>query len=113
MRLRSIRPLFALGLAASALAALSGAPAMAKAPEDIRVQCAGGRHFQLRLDPQRARVIFDNRLLDLRRKPSSLGKQYHARDATLIIDGDFVAFVLRDDLDWRECRIGTGATSPR
>lgn len=109
LRLRSVRSLLALCFAVPALAALSSGPVLAKTAAAIRVQCAGDRQFLLRLDRQRARVMFDNRQRDLRREPSSLGRKYAAEGATLIIDGDFVAFVLRDDLDWRDCHIGSGA----
>jgi hypothetical protein len=112
MHLRSVRSLVVLCFAVLALAVLSSGPVLAKTAAAIRVQCAGDRHFLLHLDRQRVRVMFDNRQPDLRREPSSLGRKYAATGATLIIDGDSVAFVLQDDLDWRDCRIGDGAAPP-
>lgn len=112
MRLWANRPLIVLCLTVLAVAALSSGPVLAKTEAAIRVQCAGDRQFLLHLDRQRARVMFDNRQRDLRREPSSLSRKYAAEGATLIIDGDFVAFVLRDDLDWRDCRIGSVTAPP-
>jgi hypothetical protein len=80
----------------------SSAPAQTKA--QIRVRCEGGRHFLLHFDPQRAIVIAEKRRLEMRRKISSLGQYYHSDKATLIIDGNFVAFVLSGDWDWKDCR---------
>ncbi len=111
MRFRSVGFCVAVPLAASILAPL---PALANRTTDVRVQCAEGRAFLLRLDPRRATIIVGNRRLDLRRKPSSLGQYYRNAKAVLIVDGDFVAFVPREDREWRDCRIdGRPMTQPK
>ncbi|MCI4592546.1 hypothetical protein MOK15_21030 [Sphingobium sp. BYY-5] len=79
--------------------------ASAETKAQIRVRCEGGRYFLLRLDPQRATVVAEKRRYEMRRKVSSLGQYYHSTEATLIIDGNFVAFVPREDWDWQGCRI--------
>jgi hypothetical protein len=81
----------------------SSAPAETKA--QVRVRCEDGRYFLLRLDPQRATVIAEKRRFEMRRKESSLGQYYRGDKATLIIDGNFVAFVPSDDWGWKDCRI--------
>ena len=70
----------------------------------VRVKCAGDRHFLLRLQTQSAEVVVDGRSFDLLRRPSSLG-YYRSREATLIIDGDFFAFVPRGDFGWQNCHV--------
>lgn len=70
----------------------------------VQVKCAGDRHFLLRLHPQGVEIVVDGRSFELSRRPSSLG-YYRSRDATLIIDGDFVAFVPRGDFGWQNCHI--------
>ena len=88
----------------------SSAPAQTKA--QIRVRCEGGRYFLLRLDPQHATVIAEKRRFEMRRKISSLGQHYRGDKATLIIDGNFVAFVPQGDWDWRDCRIDRSLEPP-
>jgi hypothetical protein len=79
----------------------------------IRVLCAGGRQFFVRLEPQRARIMLEGRQFELRRKPSALGRHYRGQAATLIIGGNFVAFVPRNDPDWQDCRIADAAEDKR
>jgi hypothetical protein len=92
---------------ATALALTFSLPqsASAETKAQILVRCEGGRYFLLRLDPQQATVIAEKRRYEMRRKESSLGQYYHSTEATLIIDGNFVAFVPREDWDWQGCRI--------
>ncbi len=70
----------------------------------VQVKCAGERHFLLRIQPQRVKVVVDRRSFELRRQPSSLG-YYRSGDTTLIIYGDFVAFVSRGNFGWQNCHI--------
>ncbi len=69
------------------------------------VVCAGGRSFQMEAREKVARIFLEGRELRLTRRASSLGQQYRSSDAALIIDGDYVAFVLNDDLAYEECHI--------
>jgi hypothetical protein len=92
---------------AAALALICHLPASAsaEASAQMQVRCQGGRHFLLRFDAQRATVIAEKRRFEMRRKESPLGQYYHDRETTLIIDGNFVAFVPKDDWGWQGCRI--------
>ena len=110
MRFRSVGLCVAVAFSVSLLAFC---PALADRAMDVRVQCAGGRPFLLRLDPQRATIIVGNRRLDLQRKLSSLGQYYRNTEAVLIVDGDFIAFVPKEDREWRDCRIDRGAMTQR
>lgn len=40
----------------------------------------------------------------LKKNPSALGERYSSSEATLIIDGDFAAFVTDRRSDFRQCR---------
>ncbi|QHD65931.1 hypothetical protein GS397_01825 [Sphingobium yanoikuyae] len=92
---------------ATALALIFSLPLSASAETNaqVRIHCENGRYFLLGFAPRRATVIAEKRRYEMRRKESSLGQYYHSTEATLIIDGDFVAFVPRDDWDWQGCRI--------
>ncbi|WP_022681616.1 hypothetical protein [Sphingobium bisphenolivorans] len=91
-----LAPLLALFPLASAAAEVKG---------DHQVQCAEGRNFLLRIDGARAQVQLDGDRLTLARAPSSLGEQFRSAQATLIIDGSFVAFVPKGDMGWRDCNL--------
>ncbi|WP_336961476.1 hypothetical protein [Sphingobium aquiterrae] len=101
---RSVWPIAATlaVLAASASAAVDKGSAAGKR---ISVSCAAGRGFAIQLDDRQAIAFVDGRPVRLTRRPSSLGMQYRSGDAALIIDGDFVAFVLKDDLAYEDCRL--------
>lgn len=95
---------------AVALFAVAACPAVASdtgRPDDARttVTCAGGRSFDIAMDEQVISIFIDGRRLRLERRASQLGKQYRSGKAALIIDGDFVAFVLNEDLAYDDCRI--------
>mgnify|MGYP003582730600 CR=1 FL=1 len=79
--------------------------AQARMGDWVHVECAEGRSFELLISQEHAVVELKRRRLVLQRRPSSIGQQYRTREVTLIIDGDFVAFVPDDDLDWRDCHI--------
>ncbi|MCC4252778.1 hypothetical protein LL251_10170 [Sphingobium naphthae] len=103
------RPIGLCVAVAFSLSLLASRPALANGATDVRVQCAEGRAFLLRLYHKQAKVLVGNRRLDLRRKPSPLGRYYSNAEAALIVDGDFVAFVPKKDRQWRNCRIDVGA----
>lgn len=100
-----------LAVALLALALLCLAPASAAEPAAAMraqaiVRCAAGRGFSIRFSKHHVTVSLDGgQVLRLARRASSLGKQYSTHDATLIIDGDFVAFVMKDDLGFEDCRL--------
>ena len=104
---RSIIGSHASGLLTIMVATLSSAACAQTKPRDepTMVGCAGGRSFQIEAREKVARIFLDGRELLLTRRASSLGQQYRSGDAALIIDGDYVAFVLNDDLAYEDCRI--------
>lgn len=69
------------------------------------VQCEGGRHFDIMAGEGEATVMIDGRRLDLASRPSTLGNRFDGMETVLIIDGAFVALVLRNHLDLRNCQI--------
>ncbi|AXB75522.1 hypothetical protein TQ38_018595 [Novosphingobium sp. P6W] len=92
-----------IGLGAATSMPISTSAQPTKAP--VQVQCAGGRQFLLQAEQRRARVRVGERQLNLVRKSSLMGQQYHSPQATLILDGDFIAFVPKDDAGWQDCRV--------
>ena len=73
-------------------------------PQVTLFRCAGGRSFSVASDEKKAIVTASGTHYELRWRPSSIGKRYAARDATLILDGDFAAFVSRTAIDFDLCR---------
>ena len=69
-----------------------------------RYQCAGGRTFDVIRSGQIAIVRLGERIYNLQAKPGSIGERYTDRHATLIIDGDFAAFVATDEMQPSDCR---------
>jgi hypothetical protein len=92
-------------LGSAAVTTISASAQPNKAP--VQVQCAGGRQFLLQAEQRRAQVRVGQRQLNLVRRPSSMGQQYHSPQATLILDGDFIAFVPKNDAGWQDCRVAT------
>ena len=90
-------------LGSAAVATIPASAQPTKAP--VQVQCAGGRQFLLQAEHKHARVGVGERQIDLVRTPSSMGRQYQNAQATLILDGDFIAFVPKDDAGWQDCRV--------
>lgn len=86
-------------------AALGPASAEVRAADGVEVVCAGGRGFWMRPDAERATVEIEGRQILLERQPLPIGAYYRNRQAALVIDGDFVAFVPRGDTGWRDCRV--------
>lgn len=103
MRVLELLPAFAAIMAL--LMSLPLMSAQAREGASMQVECAGGRGFELWLGKEQAVVETVDRRLVLDRRPSSLGQQFRAAGASLIIDGDFVAFVAQYDLAWRDCHI--------
>jgi len=80
-----------------------------------RITCAGGRQFLLRPGADSAQVQIGTRQLTLPRKPSTLSERYAGNEGTLMLDGEFVAFVPKGDAGWRDCRRSKiiAASSPK
>lgn len=76
-----------------------------QAEGQFEVRCASGRSFRFSVADDVAIVEFENESLRLRRRDFSLGEYFGSDDGALVIDGDFVAFVPRDDRGWRDCLI--------
>lgn len=93
-------------IACSAIVPLN---ASARAAEGVEVVCAEGRGFLMRPDAESVMVEVEGQHMMLDRQPLPLGAYYRNRQAALVIDGDFVAFVPRGDTGWRDCRV-KGAT---
>jgi hypothetical protein len=66
-------------------------------------KCAEGRHIRVGRDASKAQVAYDNALYSLSRRPSSIGQKYTSAEATLIIDGDYAAFVSETIVDLDGC----------
>ncbi|WP_159981112.1 MULTISPECIES: hypothetical protein [unclassified Novosphingobium] len=99
------RALYSLAVTAALLAGAAAPLALAqpRAPAE-RITCAGGRQFLLQTGASSARIQIGARQLKLPRKPSSLSERYAGSEGTLMLDGDFVAFVPRGDAGWQDCR---------
>ncbi|OHD03693.1 MAG: hypothetical protein A3H25_03645 [Sphingomonadales bacterium RIFCSPLOWO2_12_FULL_63_15] len=78
--------------------------ACASNSDALTIYCDGGRTFLAKISPDGALVTIGRRTVALKPRPSSLGRRFDATDAALIIDGDMVALVLDDDIDFRNCR---------
>lgn len=91
--------------AAAFMIFLASASVPALATDRSHVSCADGKSFELDRKEGLAVVILGDRTINMQRKPSSLGPSYGSADGSLIIDRDYVAFVLSDDLGFRNCRL--------
>lgn len=87
-----------------ALAVLGGCSASAS-PAAINsvYQCTDGRMFSVARDARRAAVYYENERYSLSRRPSSMGIKYASPEATLIVDGEFAAFVTETIIDLKSC----------
>lgn len=90
-------------LAALVLAgSLFEAPACGAAPVSI-YHCDGARSFSVRLTASSAKVSLEGTQFTLPRRASSIGQKYASADGPLILDGDFAAFVTRQDTGLSGC----------
>jgi hypothetical protein len=99
------RALYSLATTAALFAGAVAPLALAQslAPTE-RITCAGGRQFLLRTSTDGARLQIGTRQLNLPRKSSALSERYGSNEGTLMLDGEFVAFVPKGDAGWRDCR---------
>jgi hypothetical protein len=99
------RALYFLTATAALFAGASAPLALAQPPAPAeRITCANGRQFLLQTGANSARIQIGARQLKLPRKPSALSERYAGSEGTLMLDGDFVAFVPQDDAGWQDCR---------
>lgn len=75
----------------------------ANAPLLTTYRCVDGRTFTVQRGEETAEVGYFNERYRLPRRPSRLGIRYATEDATLIIDGDFAAFVTEHVVDLESC----------
>lgn len=92
-----------LFLPALLLVACSNA-ACASDSEQLTIYCDGGRTFLADISAESAFVTIGTRTVALQRRDSSLGRRFDATGAALIVDGEMVALVLDDDINFQNCR---------
>jgi hypothetical protein len=73
----------------------------------MRFVCADRQWFEVTRNQNVATVRLGKREYNLRFKRGSIGQRYVGSSATLIIDGDFAAFVADDATGLRSCRLRT------
>jgi hypothetical protein len=69
-------------------------------------RCRDGSELTVQYQQQAATVIAGGHSYVLRRRPSNIGERFTSPLATLIVDGDFAAFVADDLHDLRGCARG-------
>ena len=79
------------------------ATAATAAGSTIRYACQPAQNLVVTRSGKTATVQFIDRTYDLRRKASSIGEKYIAKDAALIIDGKSAFFVAEDRLQLGTC----------
>lgn len=92
------------GFHAGPAAASATAPVVQPLKSAERITCSGNRQFLLQSDTKRAQIQIGTRRLELWRAPSAISKRYRSDEATLMLDGDFIAFVPTGDAGWTDCR---------
>ena len=91
------------GLLLLTLISFGSCAAPINAAATANFKCADSRILQVQYDAKRANVIAEGRPYALPRQASGLGMRYASPTATLIIDGNFAAFVADDLYDLRGC----------
>jgi len=76
-------------------------------------QCNGRRSISVHYHKKSVTVRALDRSYELLAKSSNLGTRFSSAKATLIIDGEFAAFVADDLLDLDGCRLTRGPDSAR
>jgi len=79
--------------------------ACASAREQVSVLCDGGRTFLAEIGEDGALVTIGEIKIEMKPRTSSLGRRFEAAGAALIIDGDIAALALKNDIDFRNCRL--------
>ncbi len=93
--------IFLLATAAT-IVSLSARPVGATVSEQ-RFSCQGGEQLLVGEQPNGAAVQIGNSTYQLSPRRSSLGRKFSSPQATLIIDGQFAAFVAGDRTNLRGC----------
>lgn len=83
--------------------------ACASNSDALTIHCDGGRTFLAEISRDGALVTIGIRTVALRPRDSSLGRRFEATGAALIIDGEMVALVLDNDIDFQNCRVNVPA----
>jgi len=95
-------------LLAAMLSTLAGpAPASSNAisaSHFTTFQCIDGRAFDVLFANSTARVHFAGSEYFLQQRRSSLGTKFVSPTATLIVDGEYAAFVPDGTIDLRQCK---------
>lgn len=94
------------------LASCATAPPIRAEAADRHFQCESS-DFSVEQRGTAAVVRFGDGSYRLERKPSSIGERFASDDATLIIDGDFAAFVAEDRLDLDGCQAAASIARAR
>lgn len=104
MKMPFVRPSSSLLLLGLSLAACS-AGGRSSATIASTFLCADDRSFTVKRDSKSAIVHYLDAHYHLSRRPSSIGYKYGSGEATLVIDGDYAAFVTEAIPDLEDCRI--------
>lgn len=87
----------------------------AEAKDAMQIRCAQGKNLSVEIEGDRATASFEGRKLTLPQRPAPLGMYFRSDKGALVIDDNFVAFVLTGDTNWRDCEISPpsrGITPP-
>ena len=94
---------FLLPMAVAGMGAMA-TTCCAKPVPQILYRCADNRTFTtITRDDRSIQIVTATGSYIMARRPSSLGIKYRSEEGTLILDGDFAAFVLRNDANFRDC----------
>ena len=101
-------------LAFMALSSLA-APAYGRSSSSTAFQCSAGLSFQVQIhDGGRvAAVRTSTREFVLSKKATSIGVRFSSREATLIIDGNFAAFVADEEREYSHCEAAARGLRPK
>lgn len=66
-------------------------------------RCSDGQQFAIQYLDRAVLLMTAEHRIKMAARPSGIGQRYVAPEGTLIIDGDFAALVLKNDLTYRDC----------
>lgn len=95
----------------SAFLAGFGAAGANAASGPVSYACTPGDALTIAHDRMAARVSYDGKTYDLRRKRSTIGLTYLSQRAALVIDGNSAIFVADDHYDLGTCTKGVPLAS--
>ncbi len=79
-------------------------------PSSESFTCQGGERLSIIRAHDKATVIYNDATFILAKQPSNLGERFSSDAGTLIIDGDFAAFVTPEFSDLNDCRSGDSSS---